>query len=266
MAGSLVKVKSSDLRKVSRRLDRVAVKLDDWTVPLTEVGLFLRSRAIERLDERDISNPFFERITFNVLGRSIHTEISDNGKVAITATNTVYARIQQLGGVIKPKGGKKALAIPVDARVARQGIPPRQFGRDGLTFIPIRGGGRSGNAVGWLVENREASRAAKQNRKAEAKLRTRIERIRKRTDEAARRILGTSKSSRRIKSGMVQGLRLAEARQVEKLKRSVPRVFAKPVFLLMRQVTIPSRPYLIVDEEAIDFAVERGLKHIREVT
>lgn len=53
---------------------------------------------------------------------------------ATVGTNVVYARIQQEGGVIKPKN-KKALAIPVDK--SAWGKSPKEF--QNLVFIPRKG-------------------------------------------------------------------------------------------------------------------------------
>jgi phage gpG-like protein len=73
---------------------------------------------------------------------------------AVVGTNLPYAAQVQFGGPIVPKPPRKALAIPLDERLARQGIGPREFDPSGelLRFVPVRS---SPNVVGLLVLDEE---------------------------------------------------------------------------------------------------------------
>ena len=65
-------------------------------------------------------------------------EISDFQ--AIVGTNLPYAAQVQYGGTILPKNAK-ALAIPLDPQIARQGLGPREVDPSGdlLSFVPYTG-------------------------------------------------------------------------------------------------------------------------------
>ena len=68
------------------------------------------------------------------LGKSL-TMILDSMSV-IVGSNLVYAAIQQLGGTVLPKGGRKYLAIPVLSSLRRGGVFPRDLPRGSMKFVP----------------------------------------------------------------------------------------------------------------------------------
>jgi len=76
-----------------------------------------------------------------------------NDLTALVGTNLPYAAQVQFGGTIVPREAK-ALAIPLDDRIARQGIGPREFDPSGelLRFVPVKS---SPNIIGLLVMDEE---------------------------------------------------------------------------------------------------------------
>lgn len=76
-------------------------------------------------------------------------EISD--LTALVGTNLPYAAQVQFGGIIEPKNAK-ALAIPLDDQIARQGLGPREIDPSGdlLSFVPYTG--KSPNVFALLVD------------------------------------------------------------------------------------------------------------------
>lgn len=72
---------------------------------------------------------------------------------ALVGTNLPYAAQVQFGGTILPRNAK-ALAIPLDERLARHGIGPREFDPSGelLRFVPTRS---KSNIIGLLVADEE---------------------------------------------------------------------------------------------------------------
>lgn len=104
------------------------------------------------------------RVRSGNLGRSIVGGVTDGWPavgVSLKAgggTKEVgYARLQEYGGTVRPKG-HPFLAIPVGPALTPSGVPRFPLGPrsvPGLTFVPIRGG-----AMGLLVKKTSRTRKA----------------------------------------------------------------------------------------------------------
>lgn len=102
------------------------------------------------------------RVRSGNLGRSIVGSVTDGWPVvglslkAGGGTKEVgYARLQEYGGTVRPKG-HPFLAIPVGPALTPSGVPRFPLGPrsvPGLTFVPIRGG-----AMGLLVRGNSVNR------------------------------------------------------------------------------------------------------------
>lgn len=103
--------------------------MDDFLVVNQRMGVRLINEANANIERRRIG----EVITGN-LGGSLHAENSPTDGAVYA--NAVYARIQQDGGTIHPKPGKKLLAIPAIPRIARLGLKPSLMPKESLRLQP----------------------------------------------------------------------------------------------------------------------------------
>ncbi len=108
-----------------RRLRRIGARVE---VPLRQIGQRVVTHARRRLGNR--------RSEFGSssgrLARSLTVEVHDDFVRA--GSPMVYARIQQVGGKIKPKG--RYLAIPATSALRRRGVWPRDLPRASMKFVP----------------------------------------------------------------------------------------------------------------------------------
>ncbi len=98
---------------------------------LQRTGLFIRRYAqrLLRARARDWGNAGGGR-----LGKSLAI-VADSMSVTV-GSNLVYAAIQQLGGKVSPKAGRKYLALPVLPELRRSGTYPRDLPRESMKFVP----------------------------------------------------------------------------------------------------------------------------------
>lgn len=98
---------------------------------LQRVGLFVRRYAqrLLRARARDWGNAGGGK-----LGKSLAI-VLDSMSVTV-GSNLVYAAIQQLGGTVRPKAGRKYLALPVLPELRRSGTYPRDLPRESMKFVP----------------------------------------------------------------------------------------------------------------------------------
>ena len=237
-----------------KQLDR----LNRPDVVLMEIGLYLKDKAIERLDERDITDSFGGRVTTGLLGKGINTEHDGPRGTAITQTDSEYAMIQQKGGPIKPIPPRKAIAIPATRQLKRSGKWPRDFPKGELKFIPST---KAGHCIGILVEARSAERVRASDARF-SKYKTSIERKLKK--ELRTLYTKTKKGQLNAKQNHIRQVyaRLKHEQQMSVARSQATKAQYKIMFILMDEVTIPARPYLFVDEEAKIFASKRLAKYI----
>lgn len=115
----------NDLRRAIERLISVG---RSPRVPLGRIGLYGRRDAQQRLRARTKSwGPHSGR-----LSKSIAIMLGED--FVAWGSNLVYARKQQEGGRIDPKG--VYLAIPAQAHLRRRGVWPRDLPRDSMRFHP----------------------------------------------------------------------------------------------------------------------------------
>ena len=103
------------------------------------------------------------RVRSGNLGRSIVGAVTDGWpmvglslKAGGGSKEVGYARLQEYGGTVRPKG-HPFLAIPVGPALTSSGVPRFPLGPrsvPGLTFVPIRGG-----AMGLLVSKTRTKKA-----------------------------------------------------------------------------------------------------------
>lgn len=98
---------------------------------LQRTGLFIRRHAqrLLRARARDWGNAGGGK-----LGKSLAI-VADSMSVTV-GSNLVYAAIQQLGGTVRPKAGRKYLALPVLPELRRSGTYPRDLPREPMRFVP----------------------------------------------------------------------------------------------------------------------------------
>lgn len=115
---------------------------------MQQVGTLGVASSLRRLNE-SVSRS--DGISTGLLGASL-TIFEVTLDEAVIGSNRPYAAMRNFGGIIRPKTAK-ALAIPLDDRIKRLGLSPRDVDpqREILDFVPARGG-RSGNIIGLLVD------------------------------------------------------------------------------------------------------------------
>jgi phage gpG-like protein len=98
---------------------------------LGRLGLFIRrfAQRLLRARARDWGNAGGGK-----LGKSLAI-LLDSMSVTV-GSNLVYAAIQQLGGTISPKAGRKYLALPALPELRRSGTYPRDLPRESMKFVP----------------------------------------------------------------------------------------------------------------------------------
>lgn len=216
MAAAGLKIDVNVAKGLSK-LAQALVRVSNLEQPAKQVALYGAAEARRRLNER----PRNWGAHTGQLARSINTHVTPGGALIIVRTNLIYARIQEEGGTIYPKG--KFLALPLKPSLRRSGTWPRDFAKGALRFEPavrISAGGRK-----WigpaLVENEKGTKPQGPRR----------ERI---TPERPKRNLKKPES---LKIG-----KLAKRKATHKHKEG------KPLFALIRRAKIQARPYLRADE------------------
>lgn len=126
-----IKIDKRDQRKLRKAMERLAGVGRSPRRPLGRIGLFIK-RGGQRLLR---SRPSDWGPRSGRLSRSLAMILEDS---AVTVgSNLVYAAVQQLGHPgIKPKGGRKFLAIPVSPALRRGGVWPRDLPRDAMKYVP----------------------------------------------------------------------------------------------------------------------------------
>lgn len=132
MAGVLIQVEPA--RGFDARIRKLFAALRPTRLlrgVLMRTILFVRRQARDRLERRTRTwMPLGRRR----LGASLTVQADDTS--AVTGSALQYARIQQTGGFITPKGGRKYLALPAQGHLARNGVWPRDLGKDHVRFVP----------------------------------------------------------------------------------------------------------------------------------
>ena len=120
----------ADSKKLQAAFERLQ-KLGRSPRPvLGRIGLYVRREAQRRLRtrRRDWGPPTGR------LRNSLAMRLGDN--FVVVGSNLVYAAIQQLGGVVKPKTGRY-LAIPATTQLRRRGVWPRDLPRGSMKFVRV---------------------------------------------------------------------------------------------------------------------------------
>lgn len=124
---------------------------------MTRIGLFAQEQARSRIRAQVAQG---EGISSGRLMASFEVGNPEsifevNRHSVVVGTNLRYAAQRQFGGTIYPKDGD-ALAIPLDDKLKRHGIWPRELDptRDILEFRPTKGTGKP-NVFGVLVNPKE---------------------------------------------------------------------------------------------------------------
>lgn len=140
-----------------------------------------------------------------------------NGSTLVWGTNAEHALIHQKGGVVKPKGDRKFLAIPATKEAKYVGSPLR-FPRELQPIIGKKGG--------VLVESPPEKATASLKRQIGA-TRSRIKKLTGKSTSAGTR------TALRVKLGLLR-------KQLAKKVATATKV----QYYLTRQVIIPARPFL----------------------
>jgi len=118
----------ADLRRLQNAFKQLRRAGGDQRRVLGRVGIYMTREARRRLRARKRD---WGPTTFR-LSKSLAMVVDANS--VTVGSNLVYARIQQLGGTVRPK--RKYLALPVDATLRRRGVWPRDLPKDSLKFVP----------------------------------------------------------------------------------------------------------------------------------
>lgn len=127
----------ADLGGVQRLLNSIAAKTPKTLADAVLKGALYAEGEIKR-------TLYDETAGRGELARSFHSRFVGftGGDISAEAySEKVYARIQEDGGVIRPKH-RKALAVPISSAKVPRGKWPRHFPKEGpqaLHFIPRRG-------------------------------------------------------------------------------------------------------------------------------
>lgn len=203
-------------------------------------GLRAEVKARRRLSARRAT--IQNRVTTGKLAASIHSEataIPDGFRID-TGSNLIYARIQQEGGIVKPKPPLKLLAIPANKAVARSGLMPRDFSRGSLRFVPITG---KPHLKGLLIRARAPEQFSTATLEiVKTKREKRLDRLRQESYKDRRKWRKISSSTQA--SDLLN--RAARRRQSRKSKRGEE---GEVLFKLIDMAKIPRRPYLLYDAE-----------------
>lgn len=210
--GLTIRLSDADLAALRAAFERLSSVGRKFRRVLMRIALFVRREARRRLRQRARD----WGLGTGKLSASLAIQILDETSV-IVGSNLVYAAIQQLGGVVEPKG-HKYLAIPATQALRRSGQWPRDFTQDELKFVPnaeIRIGSHSwtGPALVRAHSTFEVKRVQK-----------------------------------RDKQGKYAGL--GEVDKAVETKKA-----GEVVFALVKRVTIKGRPYLVFDDIARNFSL-----------
>lgn len=105
------------------------------------VKLGLEAALIAEAEMRRQIVMLLDKDPTGALARSVRREIVRQGPGELTVQvgpHTVYAAIQDVGGIVRPK--KKFLAIPIPGAGVRKGKWPRDWGKGELHFQNRKGG------------------------------------------------------------------------------------------------------------------------------
>lgn len=118
-----------DTERLRAAIERLANVGRNTRVPLGRTGLFVRREAQRALRSRKHDwGPSTSR-----LSKSLAMEVGPN--YVVVGSNLIYARIQQEGGVVTPRG-HKYLALPVLGHLRRGGVWPRDLPEGSMRFVP----------------------------------------------------------------------------------------------------------------------------------
>lgn len=222
-----------DVSGALRKLDAAGQRVGNMAKPARQIGLYAASEARKRLNER----PRNWGNHTGQLARSIHSTFDESTGTIRIGTNLIYARVQEIGGEIRPK--KKYLAIPVDDSLRRSGKWPRDFGKGELQFVRkalIQIHGREWWGPALVTPENEKQRERTKQRKA---------------NERKRR-------KKRLRGSVIQ-VALRERREGQRQARRV-------MFALVKMVTLKGdQPYLLAPETVKNvrqFAADALERHI----
>lgn len=257
MNGMSVNIKIG-LPPAGGNVGRIGRALGDFRQPLRRIGLFGERHSRDRLKARITHQ---ERST-GMLIRSGHSELSDDQHVNV-GYNAIYARIQQLGGVVTPNG-HPYLAIPVPDWLARAGQWPRDWPRGMLRFHPhawisLLGATWFGPAL--VVADKSAKTKQRESR-----------------EEINQRYTARKAKEKKTLGFVRQGTKDAHAEELAIARGgSVARAISKSkglsghaakveqgevMYALARKVRIPADPYLEWDAPWATFSHETLSKHL----
>lgn len=213
---------------------RAAARLKDLQRPLAQIGQWGLRHSRERLRNR-IQNP---GRSSGMLAKSGHV-VSEPNAVSVGYAR-VYARIQQLGGVVRPKG-HPYLTIPVPEWLAKSGKWAREWPRGSLKFvkrtqITLFGSTWYGPALvandEKSAEERDTKLGAIQRKMSKAKARDK------------KRYGAISGTTQRIEA--LRMLRVDLMARGKKIKGSKAN-FGEVMYALVKKARIPGDPYLTWD-------------------
>lgn len=230
-------------------IDAAVNRLGDLSRPLGQIGQFGLRQSRERLRNR-IQHP--TRSTGHLL-KSGHSDVSDSA--ATVGFSAIYARIQQLGGVVTPKG-HPYLSIPVPDWLAKQGKWPREWPRGSLKYVRRAQINLFGST--WYGPALVANNESLAERRDTAKGRT----LRKHTLRSKRDRKKYGKLTAATKELKRLGMAEAEA-SVRGRKAGVGKAkFGEVLYALVKRVSIPADPYLEWDTKWAQFTHETLAKHL----
>lgn len=186
-----------DTRKLDRGLRDLARGIKDMTPVARDFGAHMVRKWVMRFprtgghEAGGAGGP--PAVQSADLRNSLTSKVRDGGAAVEMGTPLIYGMIQHFGGTIKPKE-KKALTVSI----ADQSYGKRAIDFGDLNFLPSKGGGPSGHAIGVL--------------------------------------------------GMGEGEDF------------------KPLFALMEEVTLPERPWLVIEDDDYDYLGKRMVEHLDKVT
>lgn len=143
-----------------KAIERTSIALREVRDFLVSVGVLILSSAVRRL--QTVLKQDDKAVRTGRLAQSLQagrdgvagedTVFDISGSTLTVGSNVPYAAQVQRGGRINPKTAR-ALAIPLQAQIQRQGFSPREIDPDRtlLSFRPARGGA-SGQVFGILVD------------------------------------------------------------------------------------------------------------------
>lgn len=213
--------------------ERIASRLANPKAVLGQIGQFGLRESRERLRRR-IEHP--ARSKGNLL-RSGHATV---GATSVdVGYSAIYARIQQMGGTVRPKGGKKYIVLPVPDWLAKADTWPREWPKGQLKFVrraEINFLGSTWYGPALVAHSEEQSEKLDTQRGA-------IQRkLAKRKAGERKRFGGlTGKTIDAEKMLMVKAETSAKAKKAKGIKKAK---FGEVMYALVRSSRIPGDPYL----------------------